>query len=189
MYRSEYVEVYEDLLTTPRGASFTNLRLVTPPFACVVPVTEDGRIVFVRNHRPSVGGALLELPGGRAESGETPIAAARRELEEETGYRVRRLRPLGWFYPSPARLTARGYLFLGQGLRPGTRNLDETEDIRNVLVPVADAYRRWSAGKFHDAGTVIGLALAERFLRRNSSRARSKRLIPRVAGRHRSGVG
>jgi ADP-ribose pyrophosphatase len=189
VYENAYVRAYEDILRTPRGAMFTSFRLDSPRFACVVPVTRRGTIVFVRNYRPAVSAAVLELPGGRIEPGETPRTTARRELEEETGFRPGSLSPLGWFYPAPARLMTRGYLFLGRGLERGTRALDPTEDMRNIELPIARAYREMRAGRFHDGITMAGLALAEPFLARSSDLARSKRLIPRVAGRGRSGVG
>lgn len=189
VYENPYVRAYEDILRTPRGARFTSFRLDSPKFAVIVPVSDRGTIVFVRNYRPAVSVAVLELPGGRVEPGEAPGAAARRELEEETGFRPRDLTSLGWFFPSPSRMMSRGYLFLGRGLRPGTRNLDPTEDLENVELPIERAYRDLHAGKFHDGGTIAGLALAEPYLRGPSRPSRSKRLIPRVAGRHRSGVG
>jgi ADP-ribose pyrophosphatase len=189
VYENPYVRAHEDILRTPRGARFTSFRLESPRFSCVVPVTHDGRIVLVRNYRPAVHTAVLELPGGRVEPGETPGAAAARELEEETGYRAGRLTPLGWFYPSPARMTSRGFLFLGRPLRAGHRRLDVTEDLENVELPIERVYRDLRAGRIHEAGTMAGLALAEPYLRRPSRAARSKRLIPRVAGRGRSGVG
>lgn len=66
--------------------------LLFPPSAVVLLQTAQGKIVFVRQFRPSKGAATLELPGGRIESGERPIDAARRELLEETGLACGRLR-------------------------------------------------------------------------------------------------
>jgi ADP-ribose pyrophosphatase len=184
VYRNEFVEAHEDTHRTRRGGTVTTLRLVSPPFACVVAVTRAGEIVFVRNYRPTLGTWLLELPGGRLEPGERAEDAARRELEEETGYRARSLTQLGWFYPSPARLTARGVLFLATELARGRRRPDPTEEVETVRLPIESAYRRLRRGQIHCASAMIGLALAEPALR-----GRSKVLIPRVAGPSRSGVG
>ena len=78
VYRNEFVSAHEDILMTPRGGTMAFLRLVSPSFACAVPVTEDGKIVFVREYRPALGTTLLEIPGGRIEPGEEPRHAARR---------------------------------------------------------------------------------------------------------------
>jgi ADP-ribose pyrophosphatase len=189
VYRNPFMEAHEDRYRTPNGRTLTSFRLESPPFACVVPVTDAGTIVFVKNYRPVIGGYLLEIPGGRLEPHERPREGARRELEEETGYRAGELLRLGWYYPSPARLTSRGTLFLGRKLRHGRRRPDATEDLETVEIPVAQAYQRWRRGEIHDAAGQIGLGLAEPLLFGTRRAARSKRLIPRVAGSHRSGVG
>jgi ADP-ribose pyrophosphatase len=189
VYQNPFVTAHEDILSTPRGGRIANLRLVSPSFACVVPVTVDGKIVFVQNYRPALNASLLELPGGRLEPNEAPRHAAGRELEEETGYRAGELTPLGWYYPSPHRSVSRGHLFLGRKLREGTRHPDATEELRTLEIPVALAYRRLREGRLHDSSTVIGLSLAEPLLRAREKTSRSKRLIPRVDRSARSGVG
>jgi len=189
VYRNEFVSAHEDILMTPRGGTMAFLRLVSPSFACAVPVTEDGKIVFVREYRPALGTTLLEIPGGRIEPGEEPRHAARRELEEETGYRAGALTSLGWFYPSPVRSGSRAYLFLARSLRAGTSHPEVTEELRTVEIPVADAYERLRQGRIHAPAASIGLSRAGPFLEGPRIAPRSKRLIPRVAGSGRSGVG
>ena len=189
VYRNAFVAAYEDVLDAPRGGTMTSLRLVSRPFACVVPVSDDGKIVFVQNYRPAIGAYVLELPGGRIEPGEDPRDAAGRELEEETGLRAGELTLLGWFYPSPSRSASRAHLFLGRKLRAGKRNPDVTEDLRTVEIAVALVYQRLRRGRIHDAAAVIGLSLARPFLNESQPGPRSKPLIPRVARSSRSGVG
>jgi ADP-ribose pyrophosphatase len=161
-------EVHEDLLETPRGRTLTYTRLEGRSFACVVPVSDEGKIVFVRNYRPPVRASLLELPGGAIDRGEAPRAAARRELEEETGYHAGELRSIGWYFPLPARMNVRGHIFLGRKLHPGTPHQDATEDIRTVELPVGAAYDRLRRGTFRNASTMIGLWLAKPILQGES---------------------
>jgi ADP-ribose pyrophosphatase len=105
-----------------------------PGAVLILPVLDDGRIVFVRNLRHTVGQTLLELPAGtleRDEAGnvEDPLLCAGRELTEETGYRAAKLESLGWFYTSPGILTEKMYVFLATGLTAGAQELDDSEQI------------------------------------------------------------
>lgn len=158
------LEVYDDVLEISPGRTVSYTRLEGRPFACVVPISDDGRIVFVRNYRPPVRASLLELPGGVVEAGETPRTAARRELEEETGYHAGELTSLGWYFPLPGRMNIRGHVFLGRRLRPGAPHPDATENLRMVKLPVAQTYERLRRGSFRNSSTMIGLWLAKPFV-------------------------
>ena len=78
----------------------------------------EGRILVVRQFRPAAGDWLEELPAGRLEPGEDPLAAARREFEEETGFRAAEWRPIRTFLPAPGFATERIFLFEARGLSP-----------------------------------------------------------------------
>jgi ADP-ribose pyrophosphatase len=109
----------------------------------ILPVTDSGDIVLIRNRRHTVFDELLELPAGTleyaAESGspgdptEDPAACAARELTEETGYRAREIIPFGWFYTSPGILTEKMYVFIARGLTQGDQDLEDNEQIRVEL--------------------------------------------------------
>lgn len=88
-----------------------------PEWINVVPVTEDGRVVFVRQFRFGIDAITLEIPGGMCDRGEDPAAAARRELREETGYVTDDLVDLGWVHPNPAIQTNRCHTFLAKNAR------------------------------------------------------------------------
>jgi len=84
-----------------------------PDWACVVPITTDGRIVLVRQFRAGVRAITLEPPGGLVEPGQTPEQTAARELLEETGY-AGQIERLGWVHPNPAILNNRVHLFVAR---------------------------------------------------------------------------
>jgi 8-oxo-dGTP pyrophosphatase MutT (NUDIX family) len=125
----------------------------------VVPVTEEGDVVFIELYRHGIDEVSLEIPGGMIDPGdETPMIAAARELEEETGYRSDSLVPLGVVHPNPAIQGNRCFSFLAEGAtlardpRP-----DETEDIRVVSHPRRDVPRLLEEGRITHALVVSAL--------------------------------
>ena len=128
------------------------------PGAAVVAVDEQGQVLLVRQPRPAVGAAaLLELPAGLVDAGESPEACARRELEEETGYAAARVEPLARFYTSPGFCTEVLHIFLATDLRPTQTAHDDEEQIELVRMPLAAAIDRVLNGELSDAKTVTGL--------------------------------
>lgn len=106
----------------------------------VIPVTPDGRIVFIRQYRHGIAEVTLEVPGGIIDpSDPSPASAARRELVEETGYEADQLIELGAVDPNPAIQSNRCYTYLAQGVhKAGPQQLDGTEEIDIVLVDPDD---------------------------------------------------
>src|ERR1700678_283400 len=94
-------DVQREKVIEPSGLEATRDIIVHPGSVVVLPVLPDGRIVLIRQYRHSVEQYLWELVAGRRDGDESFVAGARRELQEETGYRARRMRLLGVFVPSP----------------------------------------------------------------------------------------
>jgi ADP-ribose pyrophosphatase len=132
--------------------------VVLHPGAVAVLVRDRaGRVLLVRQHREGAGGPLWEIPAGVLERGERPLAAAQRELWEETGLTARHWRYLGTVYPTPGYSTERTYLFLAgdPSGEPGARS--EVDEVR--FLSVAEIQRLARAG-VGDAKTLAALALA-----------------------------
>jgi len=165
VYRQGRFQVVEDRWVRPDGTLLRTPLLKSPSFSVVVGVTGAREIPLVKNLHPAPGLRLLELPGGRIELDETPRAAARRELSEETGWNARKLTRIGRYYPNPHWGTFQGHVFLAEGLRPGRTHPDPGEWLRPVLVPVREAYRALGQGRFFGGSTLVGLHLAEAPLR------------------------
>jgi len=125
----------------------------------VIPVTGDGRLVLVRQYRHGCQQLTLEIPGGMIDPGETPEAAAARELLEETGYRSDRLESLGWLSPNPALFDNRLHVFLAPGAErvAEIRNDQATEETSVVLVPMAEVERMIAEGCIHHALVIAAL--------------------------------
>jgi ADP-ribose pyrophosphatase len=133
-----------------------------PGAVLILPVLDDGGIVFVRNRRHTVGQTLLELPAGtleRDEAGnvEDPLICAGRELTEETGYRAAKVEPLGWFYTSPGILTEKMYVFLATGLTAGVQELDDSEQIEVAVLSPEQVRRQISENLLVDAKSIATL--------------------------------
>ena len=125
----------------------------------VVPVTQDGRVLLVRQFRHPVERELLEIPAGTIEPGEAPDACARRELAEEVGCAAAQWDRLTSFFPSPGVLTEELHVYLAQQLTPVAATREE-EDLRVESMPLLDARRLIASGEIRDAKSIIGLVLA-----------------------------
>ena len=137
--------------------------IVHPGAVVLLPILEDDRFVLVRVFRHTLDRELLELPAGTLDQpGESPQAAAERELEEETGYRAGQIAPLCEFYPSPGVMTELIRAYVATDLRKTAQRLEETEQIRVELMQPADALAAIDRGEIMDAKTIITLLTHER---------------------------
>ena len=120
VYRGSIFDVRRDKVREPGGIVATRDIVVHFGSIVLIPVLDDGRILLVRQYRHATGESLWELVAGRTERGENPARAARRELEEETGYTGRRFRRLIEFFPTPGFVSERMVMYLVEGLKAGT---------------------------------------------------------------------
>jgi rSAM/selenodomain-associated transferase 1 len=157
---SPWRAVIEDRLAGDRGRVSTYSYLAVPRAVFVVPVTDAGEIVFVRQYRHPVRDWTLEVPAGSVEEGETPLQAAERELAEEVGGRAREWRRLTTFYSSSAHLSLRSDVFLATGVVLGTPQPGEDENVVVVRMPVEAALARARAGEFVEGQTALALLLS-----------------------------
>ena len=165
LFRSPWFDLRQDQVRLPNGDDITYTSVSHPGYAMVVPVLPDGRVVMERVYRHTLGRELLECPSGGLD-GEPPEVAARRELEEETGYRAGALRSLGSYYGSSGISDERFHLFLARDVRSGgTVRREPTEQIEVELLPLADLVERARRGEIEDGPSALALLLAEEFQR------------------------
>jgi 8-oxo-dGTP pyrophosphatase MutT (NUDIX family) len=123
----------------PSGAERDFVILDCPDWVNIIPLTDDGQVVLIRQYRHGTKTVTLEVPGGVIEADETPEAAAVRELSEETGYVPARVKPLGFVSPNPAIQGNRSYTFLAEGCRLAAEpQPDSFEQIEVQLRPLED---------------------------------------------------
>jgi 8-oxo-dGTP pyrophosphatase MutT (NUDIX family) len=165
LFESNWYRLRQDEVELPNGQPKTYTLVEHTGYALVVPLLDDGRVLLERVYRYAVQDTLLECPSGGLD-GEPADTAARRELEEETGWLATTLTPLGSFYASNGMSNERGHFYLARGLREtGVLQRDATEQIELEFIPFADAIDLVFAGAITDGPSALGLLLAERQLR------------------------
>ena len=131
---------------------------------------KDPGILLIRQYRHAAGKLLLELPAGRIEPGEKAMAAGKRELIEETGYRAKRWSRHCNYYASPGFLTETMTILLAEGLSLGEAKPEEDEKIELHMTPLSEVLRLIRAGKIEDGKTLIGVLLYADLWRARSGR-------------------
>lgn len=173
LFDGRVLHLYRDEVALPDGKSAQRELVRHVGAVCVIPVTDDNLVVMERQYRYPVDEVILEIPAGKLEhKGENHEAAARRELEEETGYTARELIPLGKFYPACAYSDETIWMYLAMGLEQGCRHLDEDEFLDVALIPLEELVRQVLAGEIPDAKTQIAVLKADAYLRRLSKNDR-----------------
>jgi len=160
IYRGRVVTLNLETVTLPNGATIELEVIRHHGAAAAVPLTDDGNVLLIRQYRHAAGGYIYEIPAGKIDPGEDPLACAAREVEEEIGRRAASLVPMLSFYTTPGFTDEVIYLFLATGLTPGTQSLDHDEVLDVVEMPLEQAMRRIADGTIRDAKTIIGLQAA-----------------------------
>jgi ADP-ribose pyrophosphatase len=172
--KSRILEFRVDTVELPDGTRSTRDIAGHPGGVCMVAIDAEDRVLLVRQWRHAIGRALLEIPAGtldRHEDGsvEDHAGAARRELEEETGYRAASWRYLGAFFTAPGFTSELMHLYLATDLAPaheGRLGPDEDERLELETVPLADAIAMAERGDIADAKSLAGLLWVARLKHR-----------------------
>lgn len=123
-----------------------------PTWINVIAITEDGKIIMERQYRHAIGETRFEIPAGVVEPGEEPLAAAKRELMEETGYEGGEWSLLMTMAPNASSMNNLNYSYIAKGVRPtGTQHLDATEDLEVILMEKKDVIDLLQAGELRQA--------------------------------------
>ncbi len=163
-YKGHVFSIYTDTVEEPDGVRAT--RDVVRHNGSVVVLAVDAEtnpadplIVIERQFRHAAGQYLLELPAGRVEPGENTLAAAKRELIEETGFRAKKWRRLVRYYASPGFVGEWMEIYLATGIVAGEAHPEEDEKIQVHMVPLSVLVNAALTGKIHDGKTLIGTLL------------------------------
>lgn len=164
-YKGKVFSVYTDKVIEP-GCMTPNTRDVVRHNGSIVVLAVDESInaadpdiILIRQYRHAAGQFLLELPAGRIEPGEAPLAAAKREMIEETGFRAKRWTLLTQYYASPGFLGESMQTYLARDIQPGSSSPEDDEHIEIVRTPLSQALALIAGNRIHDGKTLTGISL------------------------------
>ncbi|WP_153160585.1 NUDIX domain-containing protein [Zoogloea sp. 1C4] len=164
VFQGRLLNVFRDEVRLPDGKSGVREYIKHPGAVVVIPVCDDGRLIFERQFRYPLHRAFLELPAGKLDPDEDILACARRELQEETGYEGDDWRHLGVMHPCIGYSDERIEIFLASGLKHVGHAWDEGEFLEIVYLTLDEARAAVFDGRITDGKTITALFWAEREL-------------------------
>lgn len=165
IFKGKVMDVYSDKVVMPKGNTAIREVIVRGSASAIVPVDDYGNIYFVRQYRHSLKDFALEIPAGMVEDDEAPEEAAIRETEEEIGFKCKSLKFVNKTYTSIGICTEVLYLYIAEGLTPGTLNPDPDEYIEVESYPLKEAMEMIYDGRIVDIKTVAGILAYNEYLR------------------------
>lgn len=159
IFEGRVVKLQVDDVTLPNGEQSKRELIKHPGAVAVIALTQDQKLVLVKQYRKPLEKSILEIPAGKLEPGEKPEVTAKRELEEETGYTTNHLEYLTSFYTSPGFADELLYIYFADQLivLDNKKPLDEDEFIEIVEVPIENLEERVINQEIHDAKTMFAL--------------------------------
>jgi len=162
VYQGRILDLEVDRVLLPSGGEASREVVRHKGAVVVLPLHEDRRIDLVRQHRYPTGSVVLELPAGKLDPGEEPVACASRELPEETGWKPVEIHELGSFFTTPGFTDEVLYAFIATPLEPAPEVAqDPDEAIDNVTMTVEEALDACRDGSIRDSKTIATLFLAQ----------------------------
>ena len=161
VYEGKIFTLYKDTVELPNGNTALRDRIEHNGGVCVIPLTDEGDVIFVRQFRYGIKELVLEIPAGKLEKGEDHRECGLRELKEETGADCDEFVYLGVAYPTTAYLSEKIHMYLAKGLHFSEQKLDPDEFLEVLKIPFDEAVQMVLSGEIKDAKTQIALMKAK----------------------------
>ena len=168
IYKGKILNLRRDDAVLPNGKPCVREIVEHAGGVTVAALTDDDKLIFVRQFRYPYMKVLLELPAGKLEKGEDPLESGKRELLEETGCTAEEYISLGEFYPSCGYTDEVIYLYLAKGLKFGAQSLDEDEFLNVEKIPLEKAVKMVMSNEIKDGKTQT--AILKVFVKLNGER-------------------
>ena len=161
------LHVQKDTIKLPNEKTATRELIRHIGAVCVVPVTDDGKVIVERQFRYPIDQVITEIPAGKLDSStEDRLEAAKRELREETGYTADSWTDIGIYYPAAAYSDEKITMYLARGLHKGEQELDEDEFLNVTKRPMEELVDEIVSGKITDGKTQVAILKAYTILKR-----------------------
>ncbi|MCU9810423.1 NUDIX hydrolase [Paraclostridium sp. AKS81] len=164
IYTGKVISLKVDTVEVPKKGYQKREIIEHPGAVGIVAITDDNKVLLVRQFRKAIEKVLWEIPAGKLEQGESPKDCAIRELKEETGYSANNMKLIHKFYTSSGFSNQKIYVYLATDLEKGECCLDEDEFLELHEINLNDAYEMINKNDIEDAKTSIGLLLAKELL-------------------------
>lgn len=158
------VKLYVDDVELPNGKKSVREVVRHPGAVCVVPVTDEGEVIMVRQFRYAFNQVLLEVPAGKLEPNEDPLEAALRELEEESGVVASKVEHIGEIYTTVAIIDEKIHVYLATGLTYKNAHPDDEEFLEVEKIPLKTLVDMVMNGEIKDSKTQIAILKADKIL-------------------------
>ncbi|SCV42199.1 ADP-ribose pyrophosphatase [Bacillus subtilis] len=159
IFSGKVIDLYVEDVELPNGITSKREIVKHPGAVAILAVTDEGKIIMVKQFRKPLERTIVEIPAGKLEKGEEPEYTALRELEEETGYTAKKLTKITAFYTSPGFADEIVHVFLAEELSvlEEKRELDEDEFVEVMEVTLEDALKLVESREVYDAKTAYAI--------------------------------
>jgi ADP-ribose pyrophosphatase len=164
IFDGRIISVKVDTVELPNGRTSTRELVGHPGGVGIVAVDKDRQVFLVRQFRKPFERMIAEIPAGKLEYGEDPLSAAKRELEEEIGYKAGKIRSIGAYYSSPGFCNETIHLYLATELEAVGQHPDEDEFLEISKVSLDELYKAVIDGNTTDGKTAIAILIAKQIL-------------------------
>lgn len=165
VFNGRILHVCNDTVILPNGHESTREIIRHIGAVCVIPVTDDGKVIIERQFRYPINSVITEIPAGKLDAAtEDRLEAAKRELREETGITADEWIDMGIYYPAAAYSDEKITMYLAKGLHKGTQELDADEFLNIEEVPLGDLVEEVMNGTITDGKTQVTVLKAARIL-------------------------
>lgn len=167
VYDGPLLQVYVDDVQLPDDTQSTRDWIKHPGASAIVPVFDDGTIMLLKQFRYPPRRIFIEVPAGKLDEGEPPMATAKRELVEETGFECGSIESAGSFFPAIGYADEEIFVFVAWNLEQKLKNVDDDEFVINHKVPFSEALEMIASGEITDAKTICSIIKAKVWWEKN----------------------